>query len=284
MSTGTAQDTPASSWRSQTNLLQLVFTNDYHKFPTPHVTRSEHAQQVMKSHIGCDLLLDSNGIVFPIHSAWALCGPAADWMVLSLFLGTPSKQFTIPFPAFSPIIVDRFVNFLYLGTYQRHIEGEISNIGHAQNKPDTPYNDATQKMKSVRFHLEMIKFAEFLEYPALIDTAYVKLIEQLLMRSRFDPKAMKDFVTWTFGSAKICIDKDGLLKHLIVTAAIAHEYKRWDKRVLNAFLDLIQDNLEFLGYLNNAKEKHKKILKETLEQKQTERQNRTNKKRAKVEE
>jgi hypothetical protein len=97
-----------------------------------------------------------------------------------------------PFPGYSPIVVDRFVNFLYLGTYQRNFEAEISDIAHAENKRGMSYNDCTRDMKSVRFDLEMIKFGEFLEYPALIDTAYAKIMEQLFTRGRFAPATMRD--------------------------------------------------------------------------------------------
>ncbi|KAI4618628.1 hypothetical protein J4E80_005230 [Alternaria sp. BMP 0032] len=241
------------------NLLQIADKNEHLKLPTADFVRMEHASGVLGSKLGCDILLNSNDILFPIHSAWALSGPAADWMLKCLFQGTPQRPCEIPFPAFSPIVVDRFVNCLYLGTYQRHIDTEVSNIAHAENKPDTLYKDFTQNMKSVEFHLEVIKFGEFLKYQALIDTAYIKLIEQLISRGRFGPASMKGFVDWMYGEDKICKDQGGVLQQLIVAAAVMHEQKVWGQSQLDEFLGLVQNHADFLEHLKTAKELYKTL-------------------------
>jgi len=159
--------------------------------------------------------------------------------------------------------VDRFVNFLYLNEYQRHIETEVSDIAHAENKPDVSYSDFTRDMKSVRFDLEVIKFGEFLEYPALIQAAYAKMVEQLLTRGRFTPRAMRDFVEWTHGTDKVCKDKQGLLKQLIVGAVIMHMDRSWGDSQLNEFLGLVEHHPRFLSGVMAAKELHKKKLLES---------------------
>jgi len=160
--------------------------------------------------------------------------------------------------------VDRFINFLYLGTYQRNVETEVSNIAHAENKPERLYNDFTHDMKSVEFSLEMIKFAEFLKYPALINAAYAKMIEQLLVRGRFPPSAMKNFVQWTYGADKICKDEEGLLKHLIVAATLAHGYKHWDQVWRDEFVGLIQHQKGFVDDLAAAEELNKTLSESPL--------------------
>ena len=114
-------------------------------------------------------------------------------------------------------------------------------------------------MKSVEFNLEMIKFAEFLKYPALIDAAYAKLIEQLLFRGHFTPTAMKDFVKWTYGDDKICKDEEGLLKHLIVAATLAHGYKHWDQLRRDEFFSLVQHHKGFVNDLTAAAELNKTL-------------------------
>ncbi|KAI4918420.1 hypothetical protein J4E90_002804 [Alternaria incomplexa] len=152
----------------------------------------------------------------------------------------------IPFPGFSPIVVDRFVNFLYLHEYQRHIETEVSDIAHAENRPGSPYIDLTRDMKSVRFDLEMVRFAEFLEYPAWIDAAHVRLVEQLLSKGDFPPTAMKDFVEWMYGAGKICEDKKGSLKQLIVAAIFVHGSKSWEKDQRDEFVGLVQHQESFV--------------------------------------
>ncbi|KAI4691226.1 uncharacterized protein J4E84_003517 [Alternaria hordeiaustralica] len=152
----------------------------------------------------------------------------------------------ISFSGASPIVVDRFVNFLYLHEYQRHIETEVSNITHAENKPNSPYIDFTRDMKSVRFDLEMVSFAEFLEYPALIDAAYVKLVEQFLFKGDSSPTAMKDFVEWIYGAGKICEDKVGSLKQLIVAATFVYGRKFWEKDQRDEFVGLVQHQESFV--------------------------------------
>ena len=142
--------------------------------------------------------------------------------------------------------MDRFVNFLYLHEYQRHIEAEVSDIAHAENKPDSPYIDITSDMKSVRFDLEMLSFAEFLEYPALIDAAYVKLVEQLLFKGDSPPTAMKGFVEWIYGAGKICEDKEGSLKQLIVAATFVHGRKSWEQDQRDEFFGLVQHQESFV--------------------------------------
>ncbi|KAI4609571.1 hypothetical protein J4E83_008741 [Alternaria metachromatica] len=256
MSPGTAQAPSAPSWMSLKNLLHIIDKNEHLKPPTADSERVEHAGTILDSKLGCDILLDSNGILFPIHSAWALGGPSADWMLQCLFQDRPCD---VPFPAFSPIIVDRFVNYLYLGTYQRHVETEVSNIAHAENKPDAPYKDFTEHMKSVQFHLEVIKFGEFLKYRGLINAAYTKLFEQLISRGRFGPASMKGFVDWMYGADKICKDEGGLLQQLIVAAVIAHEQKFWEQHQSDEFLGLVQNHADFLEHLKTAKELHKTL-------------------------
>jgi len=142
--------------------------------------------------------------------------------------------------------VDRFVNFLYLHEYQRHIETEVSDIAHAENRPGSPYIDLTRDMKSVRFDLEMVRFAEFLEYPAWIDAAHVRLVEQLLSKGDFPPTAMKDFVEWIYGAGKICEDKKGSLKQLIVAATFVHGSKSWEKDQRDEFVGLVQHQESFV--------------------------------------
>jgi hypothetical protein len=161
---------------------------------------------------------------------------------------------------FEDAIWPRNTNFLYLGTYQRNVEGEVSGITYAVNKPDMPYNDYTRDMKSVRFHLETIKFGELLKYPALIETAYAKIIEQLLMRRRFAPAVMKDFVDWIHGPTKICKDEDSLLEQLVVTAAIAHEYKHWNDGQRKEFINFVQHHPDFSLSLTTARDANKKLL------------------------
>ena len=158
---------------------------------------------------------------------------------------TPEHPVEILFPTFSPIVVDRFVNFLYLHEYQRNIE-KVSNIAHAKNKPDSPYIDITRDMKSVRFDLEMVSFAEFLEYPALIDAAYVKLVEQLLFKGDSPPTAMKDFVEWIYGAGKICEDKEGSLKQLAVAATFVHGRKSWEQDQRDEFVSLVKHQESFV--------------------------------------
>ncbi|KAI4654569.1 uncharacterized protein J4E79_008443 [Alternaria viburni] len=121
------------------------------------------------------------------------------------------------------------------------------------------YNDFTRDMKSVEFSLEMIKFAEFLKYPALIDAAYAKLIEQLLFRGHFTPIATKDFVKWTYGDDKICEDEEGLLKHLIVAAILAHGYKHWDQVRRDEVFGLVQHQKGFVDDLAAAEELNKML-------------------------
>ena len=143
--------------------------------------------------------------------------------------------------------MDRFVNFLYLHKYKRNIETEVSNIAHAENRPNSPYIDFTRDVKSVRFNLEMVRFAEFLEYPALINAVYAKLIEQLLCRAGFPPTAMKDFVEWTYGAGKICEDKEGSLKHLMVAATFVHGGKSWEQEQRDEFVGLVQHQEGFVS-------------------------------------
>jgi len=143
--------------------------------------------------------------------------------------------------------VDRFVNFLYLHKYKRNIETEVSNIAHAENRPNSPYIDFTRDMKSVCFNLEMVRFVDFLEYPALINAVYAKLIEQLLCRAGFPPTAMKDFVEWTYGAGKICEDKEGSLKHLMVAATFVHGGKFWEQEQRDEFVGLVQHQEGFVS-------------------------------------
>ncbi|KAI4624905.1 uncharacterized protein J4E87_005386 [Alternaria ethzedia] len=202
----TTSKSAASKWMSLENLLRVASKNDHLKIPTVETERVGHASKVLHSKLGCDLLLDSNGILFPVHSAWILGGPSADWML------------------------------------------QI-------------YNDFTRDMKSVEFSLEMIKFAEFLKYPALINAAYAKMIEQLLFRGHFTPTAMKDFVEWTYGDDKICKDEEGLLKHLIVAATLAHGYKHWDQARRDEFVGLIRHQKGFVDDLAAAEELNKTLSK-----------------------
>jgi len=140
----------------------------------------------------------------------------------------------------------------------------VSNIAHAENKPDRLYNDFTRDMKSVEFSLEMIKFAEFLKYPALINAVHAKMIEQLLFRGHFTPTAMKNFVEWTYGAGKICKDEEGLLKHLIVAATLAHGYKHWDQVRRDEFVGLIRHQKGFVDDLAAAEELNKTLSESPL--------------------
>lgn len=94
----------------------------------------------------------------------------------------------------SSILVDRLVNFMYLGVYQRNLAKGDVEIMHATNPPLELGTDWMHSMKSVRFRLETIDMSEQLNYPAVIDRAMAMLIDQLVMRRRCTPNVLRDFV------------------------------------------------------------------------------------------
>lgn len=70
---------------------------------------------------------------------------------------------------------------------------------------------------------------------------------------------MKDFVRWTYGADKICKDEEGLLKHLILAATLAHGYKHWDQVRRDELFGLVQYQKGFVEDLAAAEELNKTL-------------------------
>lgn len=154
-----------------------------------------------------------------------------------------------------PILVDRFVNFLYTQDYDDppyhgllYTKQGSCNLANAIYLPkDSEWvPEVTALLDAQRhiFHLHMYALGEQLRYGALMTTAKEKLWDILysIMRSSIAMGArwiLRDCVDACFAppssDARICADENGMIKETIVAAVLSHEVNSWNKAQRDGF-------------------------------------------------
>jgi hypothetical protein len=122
---------------------------------------------------------------------------------------------------FLPILVDRFVTFLYTGHYSARDLKAPRVLDRATHIPfpSTKESYACPDLNIALFHLHMCGMAEALEPPALYDYAYSQLSDALT-KPWVAPTVLKKIIDIVFSapdsSLRVGKDKDGWIKNLVV--------------------------------------------------------------------
>lgn len=162
-----------------------------------------------------------------------------------------------------------------MGTYHLDKGGRLLELHQATKVPTHDRSiHALQDMPSYKVHLQMYLMGEAFEYPALMATAYAKMTELCIVRRRLPPSTIKTLVDLTYGppGTRICEDKDGLLQHLVVTAAIVHGKKDYTEEQVNELTHLTKHDVAFCADAKQALEEHYNLIALPNDRKEQERQ------------
>ena len=151
---------------------------------------------------GCDFSLISGGVQFDVHSAGFLLGGAkaieehihpggvgptsseGNFLLTARQVERHPPEVTYVFNEGrdSPIMVDRFVDFIYTNTYDLDKNGRANTLRHATYIPvgSTKDSYAMEIKTPIQFHLKMYNMGERLRYANLMTVARKKLADCLL--------------------------------------------------------------------------------------------------------
>ncbi|KAF1950427.1 hypothetical protein CC80DRAFT_539670 [Byssothecium circinans] len=177
-----------------------------------------------------------------------------------------------------PLLLDRVVEHIFLGTYHLDKGGKLDTIHNATYIPLDASAYTLRDVPDWEVHLRMYRMGEFFLYDALKKTAFDKLTDVLMVRLCMNPDTMHTFVQYTYATEpplKKCSDDKGVLKNLAVVASIAHARKEWSEERQNEFIEMTKGYEEFVADVQRALDENQSIVAPREKEKQKEKGKKT---------
>lgn len=148
------------------------------------------------------------------------------------------------------MLVDRLIQYLYIGTYQLYQNATASRLHWVNRVPEShkPDDAAMNNVTSIKLHMMMYRMPVRLQIAGLVTWIISKLTERLTLKRHDDLNDMVELgnMLWV---KKEFPDKDLKLKSLVVTSPTMLEETHWAPSKVDAFKGRIKkwQCEEFLG-------------------------------------
>ncbi|EDU45446.1 hypothetical protein PtrSN002B_008601 [Pyrenophora tritici-repentis] len=153
-------------------------------------------------------------------------------------------------------MVDRYVAFIYIGSFTMDKNGQASYLHHITKLPPgkTETDFAMAIETAVHFYLIMYGMGERLQDEGLMDIAHAKMAEDLLCESPMPLLLVTQIVGWVYGTKeKICRDEKRELGNLAVACVLRYvKLKFWTVSQTSVFTAAVAQHGVFVAEMNVA--------------------------------
>lgn len=162
-------------------------------------------------------------------------------------------------------MVDRYVAFIYTGSFSMDKKGKATHLHHATKflAGKTAVDFAMSIDTPVHFYLSMYGMGERLQDTSLMDLAHTKMAEGLLFESAMPPGLVIQIVGWVYGTTqRICQDEKRELRNLVAICVLRYvRLKLWTVEQVNVFTTAMAPYGVFVADLDSASGLHEELEK-----------------------